>query len=1233
MAKYDLLPLSELEKIFKTGKEYRDKRNKELKQKQDFLFPTRPATKRIAPPEPSVKDYMESLFEDEPPKPPLTPSHGYDENEMMINPTGTKAPKRNIGEDIGNILTGIGATFSLPWRAGGALVDPETFGQTKDRGKALTNVINDYFKALSHTPDDRKAVDRSVRGGEDVIRAADKSLLPKVSMVREYETFDDLPDELKQRYYERANGSGSTPWQEMLIGPPKKTGDVEKDARLLFERDKAAELARETVVGLGLEAGVEGLIGKGVKAGAKAVKDFKNLDSFLDDVGQSVARRYRSIDNLTPAPRDIKPIPKLTPTKGSFKPSDRVILPEIGPVDVLNRSEGLATVRKPGGSTFQIDESLLELTPQPRRVKMPTSNINPLSALDEVAASTEPLSKQVSHNLTVEPLNDPFMPQIKKLTPVRKTVNAPDIKPAPTGEKNRRFIENSVMNAEIVPESMKKTIEMPTYKPITNEETWNKALNRVRQDLKGAKQSFEQLKTVRSADDTALGEALIYDAIKRGDIKEANNISIKLAEHLTEAGQAVQAASILKRMTPEGMLDYANRVINRANRDLAEKFGRQAQKIKLTDEEVDTIIKIMERIRTMPEGRAKDVEFAKVRQIIANKIPASLSSKLAAWQRISLLLNPKTMIRNVLGNVIFGTLDNVKDIIGAPIDALTTGIRKLAGNKQVTRTTLMPSLDTVKTQAKGFVRGVKETAEDFAKGVDTAPARGQFDLPHGRVFQNKVANYFDQLTKAGLQMGDRPFWQAAFDETLRQQMRIRKVSEPTDEMIEMAMRIANERTYQDVNAITKMFQGLKRALNLGKDFGLGNFVIPFTKTPANILKRAIEYSPAGVITALDEAIRKAPKGMFDQKRFVDAISRSVTGSGAIMLGYDLAKDGVITGKRNKDKDVATLERNMGINQYAVNVDAAKRKLEGKDTKPKPGDKYQTWSWAQPVSILLAIGADAFLSGKDRNETTSVVMDAIKSGGNTLFEQSLLQGLQRFLGGYDPMSSIESTLMNAPTSFIPTLGKQAAQLLDPTARSTYSPDQGQKLLNMLKSKVPRANQSLEPVIDTLGNKVNLYQGRNTPLNVLVNPGYSTTYNPTPTQQKIMDLYNQTGETIHFPRVAPKTIEFDGKTIHLSPQEITEYQRMIGEKTQQVYNVLLQIPEFEALPPLEQVKTIQNALTDINLYAKNTILEKRGLVKKWRKGDKIQFFPTGQDPNKRVKTTKDVKIRLTPEFLQR
>ncbi|HBM82023.1 MAG TPA: hypothetical protein DD426_14525 [Clostridiaceae bacterium] len=818
---------------------------------------------------------------------------------------------------------------------------------------------------------------------------------------------------------------------------------------------------------------------------------------------------------------------------------------------------------------------------------------NTLNDLNAVKKYIEPSTKY-GRILPVKPIENisesveqpVYIPKVKsasvEIPEVKQQVAAaqgitPDI-----GEelKPRKFISNSVENAQVTSPETKAYFNgnMPMYGVVHNADTWDKAVERVTANPTKALDDFKSMTNLKNEDSTALGEALITHFTKNGDIAQANSVASDLAIKLTDAGRSVQAASILKRLTPDGYLTYANKILNKANEALPGD-----KQLSFTDDEAKSILDNMADAQKATTERAKDISIAKAAKVVQEKIPSTIGDKIKAYRTIAMLANPKTMIRNTLGNVIFGAAENVSNTVGTGIDK---GLSAITGQ----RTKLLPNIGE---QLRGLKQGAQEAIEDYKLGVDTSPEATQYELPKTTKLPG-ILGKIEKLTSTGLKLGDRPFWQAAYNDALSEQMKLNGVDEASDAMKEAASKVADYRTYQDVNGVTKLFQGMKNALNNAniKGVGLGDIVLPFAKTPSNLLARSLDYSPAGIVNVAKAAFGS---GGFDQKAFVDSLSKTITGTGAMLLGYDLAKKGIITGRANSDKDVAALEKSTGKNAYSVNIDAMKRFANGKDTTAQTGDHYQTWDWAQPISTVMAIGADIYANGKDRKDAATTAIDAVKSGGQTLFNQSLLQGPQQLFGGYSPVENVGNVIQGIPQSFVPTFAKQIAQLANPTQRETYDPNALKQTLNTVKAKTPGASNSLLPKIDTSGRETPVFQGGNSLFNVVLNPGYSSTYQPTQAQKLALDIYNKAGTKAQFPRVAAKTITYQGKTYQLTPQEYNDLQKYIGQRTEQMFTWAANNENFKAYRPELQAKQLQKILTDIYEEGRNMVLQQRGVIK--------------------------------------
>lgn len=789
-----------------------------------------------------------------------------------------------------------------------------------------------------------------------------------------------------------------------------------------------------------------------------------------------------------------------------------------------------------------------------------------------------------------------------KLENVNTPINTklPTSKPLePFNTKTSEFKTNTLKNSEFLADAeTQKVINniAMEYEVKPNAQTMNKAMQDVTNDFEGVVNRIKNTEQVNgmgalnSAEDAA-SSALITNKLRlkakeTGDYTELKEWLEVLQPKVTNTAQSLQALKSWKDLSPEGTIFKAQQVVGEVNRAGVKTYGKNFTPIELTTGEIKHISDSMEDVIRMPETtaaerKAKERAFAAVKQVIGDKVPATLSDKVKALQRISLLLNPKTNVRNVLGNTILGTLENTKDIVSAPLD-------KLVSLKTGKQTTLFPSFKGLQTQGKGLVKGVKTVIGDAKAGVNTSQNVGQFEISGDRIFKNNTLNKLDKATNTALRFGDEPFYQGAYDESLRQQLKIAKTTEPTKEMLETAKLFAQDRTLQNTSAMSEGFKGLQKSINKltgNENLGIGTFAVPFAKTPANILDKAIDYSPVGSLKAISQLISKKT---FDQKLFVDRIGRSVIGTGGIMLGYDLAKEGVITGQSNKDKDVSALDRQMGKAAYAF----------------KSGDTYTTFDWAAPASIMLAIGADMYQEGKTSKDVKTVAVKAMTSGASTLFKQSLLQGFQRLFGYNDLVGGLTETAMNAPTQFIPTSLKQVSQLKDSSLKDTYDPDRFKKLGNQIKAKIPIVSEKLPTKVDTLGRDMQQFQGKNNAFNVLVNPSFTTKNVGNETERFVSKLYEETGLKTHFPKVAENKITYkvDNKlnqTINLTADEKIELQKYIGQRTDKEFQVIAKQYEKDnsnartMKSAATQIKELGNLLSDIYAEGENRILKARGI----------------------------------------
>lgn len=689
----------------------------------------------------------------------------------------------------------------------------------------------------------------------------------------------------------------------------------------------------------------------------------------------------------------------------------------------------------------------------------------------------------------------------------------------------------------------------------------------------------------------AVGSELLKHLQDKGQYETALNLADKLATQLTEAGRTAQAASIYGRLTPEGVLRFAQRELKRYN-DSNSLIGDK--QLKLTPKQAESLTKKANEIRNLPEGRAKDIASKELVTEIYGLIPASLPQKISTIQTMAQLLNPKTTSRNVLGNSIFGVTDNIAQAGAAGIDKAISAVRGTP------RTVALPN---AKVQYEGIKTGAKQAIEEVGKGINIGPDT-QFEIGDIPTFRKGLLGGLEKTMGYTLRVPDRAAYQAAFDDTVKGLMKANKLDKPTQQILEQANANGLYRTFQDNSRAAQLFSKMKEALNHvgfegknGKKFGLGDLILKYPKTPGNILARGIDYSPVGIVKGLLEIAKPAINGKpFDQAAFANAISRGTLGSGALVgAGAALGSLGIITEAPNQDKDARNLQKASGQGGYQINVDALRRFIfSGFNTdaaKLKEGDNLVSYDWAQPLSIPLSAGA-ALGKGKNAVDGAASTIDTVSQGLNTLVEQPLVTGVNTFVNNIKNKGFVGAgleTLKSTPASFVPTASNQVRQLTDNTKRSTYDPNGVMESLNMLTNKIPGLSYLLKPQVNSLGQNNEVYQGgSNNLFNVLFNPAFTSQYKPDQAAKLPLGIMSDTGETKQIPTTTNTSQKVNGTNVDLTPQQNEDFQRYVGLKTKDYLTQAAKDPKFMSLSQQDQAQRISGAISNIQSAARIQVL---------------------------------------------
>lgn len=670
---------------------------------------------------------------------------------------------------------------------------------------------------------------------------------------------------------------------------------------------------------------------------------------------------------------------------------------------------------------------------------------------------------------------------------------------------------------------------------------------------------------------------------------------------------------------------------------------------------------------------AKALAYKKLAEEVVGD--ASPFEKFEAWRYLAMLGNPKTMLRNLVGNTMFsavtGVSNNFSAVLEAGVDKLS---RKLGGNGiQRTKSVLNPTKDG------GLIKGAWEDAEShrYKQLTGSKYEKGNMrDAIKGAksVFSSKGMQAAENLVDTGI--SDYPAVRAKYSTSLAGWMkangldesafgaeglynRLKNLSQTrvlTDaEKAEMkslketmdalekgrdyAQKAAEYATFHEDNAVAKAFSKGSRFL-LNSDhkslralgYGLEG-IIPFKKTPANILRSGVEYSPLGAIDSIMktgkliyENTGKRKQNLADTYKkkswwrgdesevertlasdVIDSWSKALTGSGLAYLGYYLMSKGILNSSEEGEKYQDDLE---GIQNYSITING----------------KTYTIDWAAPAVMPLLLGAEIkkifdrhAIPDEKWYGSADEIVGSINALLDPIFETSMLQGIQNVMESvasefrYNDDNSaalggvLGSMATNALTGYatqaLPTVLGQVARTVDPTRRTTDTATQsnflrgvekqGRKLMN----KFPGLSFLNPAYRDAYGRTQN-----NGPFdNILGNfayqtlsPAYIRDINTTDADTMARDVYNATAldengveRPIRDKEVfAPwkGSVTYGGQ--RLTPEQMEVYRQASGEASYAIRDALAHEDWFKELSGQEQtdlLKSLRSLVNKVGLEA--------------------------------------------------
>lgn len=667
---------------------------------------------------------------------------------------------------------------------------------------------------------------------------------------------------------------------------------------------------------------------------------------------------------------------------------------------------------------------------------------------------------------------------------------------------------------------------------------------RVADEILGRLDEMLQSRTVVNGDE-------IQKAVN--DIISRSSISGKVdAEDVTEIARLLQNG-------------YADQVEGMVNSILA------TQQYGISDETIDQVISIFDEANKFPENSRRRVNLEeRAYALLANEVTtSSWRDKWDAWRYLSMLSKPATHERNMIGNVGMNVVSGVKNNLAATMEA---ALDRIAPNGiQRTRSVLNPLSGT----DRGLISAAADDAENVAyralsgsKYNVTGGIKGQakaFRSGPGRAIQ-WLADKNSGLLEAEDWLGLKAKYSTSLAGYLKANGLGADALNSADEAVqnlvqrgrEFAINEAQRATFHEQSTLADALSQFSRSLNESNrkvDNAIGMLIegiVPFKKTPINIVKTAGRYSPLNIANAVAKGVQAVKSGRYTASEVLDSLASGLTGTGIMALGAYLGSQGIIRGSGTGDENQDAFDELQGAQNYSFVTD----------------DGSYTIDWAAPSVLPLLVGVELQQSMSDGGVDSSDLINAITSIADPIVETTMMSGISDALSAVqyadDDADVLSTFAANALTGYatqgIPSSLGAITRAIDNTRRTSYSDSTGaagelEYTVNSTRNKIPFLSDDAPEYRDAWGRTQENFQGGGGLLRNLAyqffSPGYYSSDRTTENDEYLQGIYDYTEE----PSVLPKNISRSyGSGQKMTGEEYSEAQQIAGETSYDLIEAL-------------------------------------------------------------------------------
>lgn len=629
-----------------------------------------------------------------------------------------------------------------------------------------------------------------------------------------------------------------------------------------------------------------------------------------------------------------------------------------------------------------------------------------------------------------------------------------------------------------------------------------------------------------------------------------------------------------------------------------------------------------------------------------DQIPASKHEVADAIRKSSMLLNPKTHLRNIFGNTLMIPARIIKDLLGAPLEKIAIKAGKMDA-EQATKSfanRFNPADKKYYDAAKKVWKEWKDIVRGDAKFYDAMPTSaskilGKRPIGEGKVASaglenpssvRKAVDWIISKNGKALEAEDSAMLYIHFTDSFAQVCKARKLDPETMTKAQLMSAIdaatgeAQRATFRDASQVAKTINGWKTykkndtlIQKVGR-FGV-NTTMPFVNTPINIMRRSWDYSPMGLIHGAGEIIQGCAKG--DKKavkKGIDRLCSGLTGSGVFMVGFFLGRDGGLTARLSDGKE-GYYEQDQGLQEYSLNLNW------NEDGLSFGGDEGFSISLSQyaPHSIPLFAGVEfANLLNPNEEVNWKALPDVVGRVFDPTMDMSVMQGpmsVLKSIAESDSLGDVPLALTldlgtNYLMQYVPTISGQFARAIDPVRRDTtsYAQDKTvkhlEKSLYKLQSRIPStvltdnsmyniSSTGLQPYKDVWGREHHTFEDDNVKrwAYEFLSPSYVNKKNITAIDKEIRrlnDLAANEDEKVVPNKAFMTQLSFNDEKVDISREELSKFNEIRGKEAYKSATELIKSREYQMASNENKRKMLNKVFTDSNKVAKVDTLIAKG-----------------------------------------